>query len=485
MRNCCLVCPGVSKPAKWGGESRPQFASIWSPTKTHCHTTQCSEPSHDNSFPRLNNRSALGLLLMAPRSSPRRGIMPQAQAVLLCLGVVSSTTFTQAFVTPAPSPSTHSAVSPLYAGRLFDGLFKGASSTVSSSSSQRVQLGDLQVSPMGVGTWAWGNQFLWGYSPQKSDAALQETFDHVLNAGINWFDSADSYGTGRLEGRSEVLLGQFLKEHDYKRGGGKVRSAEDVYVATKIAPYPFRLGKGSIKNAMKESSRRLDRGRPGVDIGQLHWAPPLGWQEKAYWEGLAELKQEGNIKAIGLSNYGPKKLRQAAETFRREHGVSLASNQVQFSLVSTLPLQSGLVETAASEGVRLIAYSPLGLGILTGRYSMEKQQLPEGPRRILFKELLPALAPVLAIMGEIAAERTRKNQGARGQPVTYSQVALNWCRSKGAVPIVGLKCLKQAKEATAALEWKLSSAEAAALDAAVASMPKGKGQTVQNIFQTE
>ena len=116
---------------------------------------------------------------------------------------------------------------------------------------------------------------------------------------------------------------------------------------------------------------------------------------------------------------------------------------------------------------------------------MEKQQLPEGPRRVLFKELLPALAPVLATMGEIAEERTRKNQGARGQPVTYSQVALNWCRSKGAIPIVGLKSLKQAKEATAALEWKLTAAESAALDAAVASMPKGKGQTVQNIFQTE
>lgn len=410
--------------------------------------------------------------------------MMQAQAVL---ALACSCSFTRAFVGPAQSPpSFDSSVGPLYAGRIFDGLFKGASSTATSgSSSSRVQLGDLKVSPIGVGTWAWGNQFLWGYSPQKSDAALQETFDHVLNAGINWFDSADSYGTGRLEGRSEVLLGQFLKEHDYKRSGGKVRSSDDVYVATKIAPYPFRLGKESIKNAMKESSRRLDRGRAGVDIGQLHWAPPLGWQEKAYWAGLAEMKQEGNIKAIGLSNYGPKKLRQAAETFRKEHGVSLASNQVQFSLVSTLPVRSGLVEIAASEGVRLIAYSPLGLGVLTGRYSMEDQRLPEGPRRILFKELLPALAPVLATMGDIASERTRKNQGAQGQRVTHSQVALNWCRSKGAVPIVGLKSLNQAKEATAALEWKLSSAETAALDAAVASMPQGKGQTVQNIFQTK
>lgn len=118
---------------------------------------------------------------------------------------------------------------------------------------------------MGVGTWAWGNSFLWGYNTD-ADAALQEVFDHVLEKGINWFDSADSYGTGKLEGRSEVLLGQFLRKHNYKQGS--IRSPEDVYVATKIAPYPFRLGPNSIKNAMKASSKRLGRGRPGVDIGE-------------------------------------------------------------------------------------------------------------------------------------------------------------------------------------------------------------------------
>jgi hypothetical protein len=115
-------------------------------------------------------------------------MMPQAVLLSLVGLACSSRSFTHAFVGPAPAPpSSTAAAGPLYAGRLFDGLFKGASSTAtSSSSSQRVQLGDLQVSPMGVGTWAWGNQFLWGYDPQKSDAALQETFDHVLNAGINW-----------------------------------------------------------------------------------------------------------------------------------------------------------------------------------------------------------------------------------------------------------------------------------------------------------
>ncbi len=364
----------------------------------------------------------------------------------------------------------------LRSASMLDRLFRSPSP----ARAERVSFGDLSVSPLGVGTWAWGNQFLWGYSTD-ADTELQEAFDYVLSKGITFYDSGDSYGTGRLEGRAETLLGKFIREHDYSEGS--VRSTEDVYVATKIAPYPFRLGRNSIKKAMGGSSRRLDRGRFGVDIGQLHWAPPLGWQEQEYWAGLAELYKEGNIKAIGLSNYGPKKLRQAAETLRNKHGVPLASNQVQFSLVSTLPLENGMVETAADLGVRLIAYSPLGLGILTGKYNLEKQQLPQGPRSVLFKELLPALKPVLDTMGAIAAERTRK--GSSKQPVTYSQVALNWCRAKGALPIVGIKTLAQAKEATGALDWKLSAAEMAALDQALRQMPKGKGQTVQNIFQTE
>ena len=82
----------------------------------------------------------------------------------------------------------------LHAGLLNGLLGGGASATsrpgTSASGKQRVQLGDLRVSPMGVGTWSWGNQFLWGYS-EDSDAELHRVFDYVLSKGVNWFDSAD------------------------------------------------------------------------------------------------------------------------------------------------------------------------------------------------------------------------------------------------------------------------------------------------------
>ena len=72
-------------------------------------------------------------------------------------------------------------------------------------------MGPLSVSPMGFGTWAWGNQFLWGYQ-QSMDNELQQVFNLAVENGVNLFDTADSYGTGRLNGQSEKLLGRFIRE---------------------------------------------------------------------------------------------------------------------------------------------------------------------------------------------------------------------------------------------------------------------------------
>lgn len=72
-------------------------------------------------------------------------------------------------------------------------------------------MGPLSVSPMGFGTWAWGNQLLWGYQTSMDDQ-LQQAFELALQNGINLFDTADSYGTGRLNGQSERLLGKFIKD---------------------------------------------------------------------------------------------------------------------------------------------------------------------------------------------------------------------------------------------------------------------------------
>eukprot|EP00639_Heterosigma_akashiwo_P033544 CAMPEP_0194719000 /NCGR_PEP_ID=MMETSP0296-20130528/10500_1 /TAXON_ID=39354 /ORGANISM="Heterosigma akashiwo, Strain CCMP2393" /LENGTH=316 /DNA_ID=CAMNT_0039620545 /DNA_START=5 /DNA_END=952 /DNA_ORIENTATION=- len=311
--------------------------------------------------------------------------------------------------------------------------FGGSKTSPSARKSSQPSIGSLKVSQIGVGTWSWGNKFLWGYN-QAMDDELQATFNFCIDSGVNWFDTADSYGTGKLEGQSEKLLGKFISEYprEAKRDG--------IYVASKFAPYPWRIGSASMEKACMESMGRLGRSR--VDIGQLHWPPSLGWQEEAYLEAFAQLYKSGKISEIGLSNYGPKKLVQVQRSLA-QRGVAAASNQVQFSLISRLPLESGLTEVAKESGVQTIGYSPLGLGLLTGRYSIEDQKLPLGPRKFLAKELLPEIKPITSTLNAIAGSRR----------VSMSQVAINWTKSKGALPIVGLKSVAQAKDNLGALKW--------------------------------
>eukprot|EP00904_Undaria_pinnatifida_P000788 jgi/Undpi1/1070/HiC_scaffold_10.g04533.m1 len=354
-------------------------------------------------------------------------------------------------------------------------LKKGGGSGVLTPKS-RVKLGDLSVSPMGLGTWAWGNKLVWGYD-DSMDAELQEAFNLCVTEGINWFDTADSYGgsyschstmrgvvvlnpTPLLPPRP-TLYEQFVREYP---GEAKVR--EDLQIATKFAPYPYRIGSQSIITACDETLERVEADSLGV--GQLHWAPPLGWQEEPYWEGLAKLRAAGRIREVGLSNYGPKGVARA-HRFLAKLDTPLASNQVQFSLISRYPLDNGLLETAKTLGVTSIAYSPLGLGLLTGKYN--SGNIPSGPRGIIFRRVLPTMGPLLAVMQEIS--------DARGK--TMSQVALNWCVCKGTVPIVGVKTLAQARENLGALGWQLSPEEVEGLDDAAGKIKK---QSVQNVFQS-
>ncbi|GKU89018.1 hypothetical protein SLEP1_g3213 [Rubroshorea leprosula] len=151
---------------------------------------------------------------------------------------------------------------------------------------QKVKMGPLSVSPMGFGTWAWGNQLLWGYQ-ESMDSELQQVFNFAVENGINLFDTADSYGTGRLNGQSEKLLGKFIREFP-----GKKLEQSEIVIATKFAAYPWRLTPGQFVKACKASLDRLQIEQIG--IGQLHWstanyAPP---QELALWGGLVAMYEK-------------------------------------------------------------------------------------------------------------------------------------------------------------------------------------------------
>jgi pyridoxine 4-dehydrogenase len=302
---------------------------------------------------------------------------------------------------------------------------------------------------IGVGTWAWGNQFLWGYDPRQ-DATLAACFQRAVQLGLSFFDTADSYGTGRLQGRSEQLLGEFA---------ASLAPAQrlNLTLATKLAPFPWRLGRDGFRRAFAASQLRL-RGK--LDLVQLHWSTRryAPWQEGPLLDGLGDLVQQGAVAAVGVSNMGPQRLRQVHGRLA-QRGIPLRSLQIQLSLLCPGAVSSwgedrgGVAAVCRELGIELIAYSPLALGLL-GRPPGPLPPLPAGPRRLLWRRLWPGVQPLLEAMARIGSWH-----GATGDAV-----ALNWCRAHGALPIVGLRTPAQAEQAAAALSWQLSPEERQTLD---------------------
>ena len=359
---------------------------------------------------------------------------------------------------------------------------------------------NLTVSSLGFGTWSWGNRLLWDYDPSQ-DGEIYDAYRTVRDAGATLFDTADSYGTTNLNGRAEILLGEFERRYLAERtaeaeaaataggggGGGDFwaglfggssgaagssgRPAPPLpqQVATKFAPYPWRLTRRSVLRAARESLSRLEQDR--MAIAQLHWSTKnyLPQQEPALWDGVADVYDAGLCDAVGVSNYGPVQLSRFASRME-ERGVPLATAQVQYSLL-TYGAARDMAEACDGAGCALIAYSPLCLGLLTGKYNVDNLPRDGNPRRQLFRELLPSASPVLKTLEAVADEYGR----------TMSQTAVNWAMRKGAVPIPGARDVRQAQENLGATGWELGEDAVLELDRAALSVTK---PMIQNIFQT-
>ena len=191
---------------------------------------------------------------------------------------------------------------------------------------------------------------------------------------------------------------------------------------------------------------------------QIHF--PNAWSNAEYWDGLAECYEKGLVKAVGVSNYGSDAVR-ACHDVLAERGIPLASNQIQLSLLYKWPIENGLLDTCKELGVQVLSYSPLALGFLTGKYN--ENRLPEGPRQGLFKQLLstPDYENLLVTMKQIADKHN---------DATLSQVAINWTRSKGTIPIPGARTVKQVQQNYNALSWDLTKEEERMLDEAAAKV---------------
>merc|ERR1719199_1207771 len=295
--------------------------------------------------------------------------------------------------------------------------------------------GSIDLPPIGLGAWAWGDSLFWGYD-KKNDGDLAEVFDYAVKKELAFFDTAELYGIGR----SEKLLGEFRRQYPKEK-------ADKVQIASKFAALPFRTKAKDVLDACRKSVDRLG-GEP-IDPYQIHF--PNAWNNADYWDGLAMAYEEGLVKAVGVSNYGKDALR-ACHKSLAERGIKLASNQIQFSLLYRYPLENGLLDTCKELDVKVLSYSPLALGFLTGKYSAAN--LPTGPRKKLGEKLFAEESGNLSGLLEAMAVVSSNHNGA-----PLSQVAINWCRAKGTIPIPGARSLKQARQNLEALDWNLSAAE--------------------------
>jgi len=307
--------------------------------------------------------------------------------------------------------------------------------------SRRVRLGAsaLEVMPLGVGCWAWGDRRYWRYEEDHGPRDVVAAFSASIAAGLDLFDTAEAYGWGK----GEQLVGALVR-----------RSGRPLVVATKYAPLAGRGGAAAIPKAIAGSLRRL--GLPHIDLYQLHWADRDEAPIPAVMGTFADAVEAGRVRAIGVSNFSAAEMRAAHAALARR-GIPLASNQVHYSLLHRAPEADGVLDACRELGVALLAYSPLEQGLLTGKYA--PGALPAGPRAdsdAFSAANVAAAQPVLATLRAIA--------GAHA--VTPAAVALAWLLAKpGVVPLAGAKSGEQAEANARALDVTLAAAEMAELDA--------------------
>ncbi len=288
---------------------------------------------------------------------------------------------------------------------------------------------------IGIGTWAWGDRFVWGYGNKYKEQDVIEAYQESIRNNIFFFDTAEVYG----QGKSESFLGKLIPE-----------TTVSVKIATKMMPFPWRLGKHALLRALKGSLERL--GLSKVDLYQVHWPiPPFSVEH--WMDQMAEVHDKGLIGAVGVSNYDLEKTSRSVEALKKAN-LNLASNQVEFHLLERRIEKNGLMQYCIANNIKVIAYSPLAMGVLSGKYTPENP--PKGARASQYsRDLLLRIQPLIKLLKRIGLDNDGK---------TASQVAINWVICKGALPIPGAKNAKQAAENAGSVGWRLSEGEVKELD---------------------
>jgi aryl-alcohol dehydrogenase-like predicted oxidoreductase len=304
---------------------------------------------------------------------------------------------------------------------------------------------DLMISPIGLGCWQFSkqNNMAGKFWPNLEDDLIRQMVKISIEGGINWFDTAEVYGSGA----SERALALSLKDIGIKPG--------EIIVATKWWPM-FRTA----SNILKTIDRRLEALAPyPIDLYQVH--QPWGFSnEKAEMEAMAKLVKEHKIRYVGVSNFSASQMRSAWEALQK-HGIHLVSNQVRYNLLDRKIESNGILQTAKELGITIIAYSPLAQGLITGKFHDNPDLLRNiGMRKYssFFRTAgLKKSRPLVKTVKELAIK----------YGVTSSQIALNWLinsHGETVVAIPGATKESHAKENAGAMTFSLTADDLSQLD---------------------
>jgi aryl-alcohol dehydrogenase-like predicted oxidoreductase len=302
------------------------------------------------------------------------------------------------------------------------------------------QLGntDMHITPLGLGTWAIGGAD-WGSQDDQDSIA---TIKHALNMGINWIDTAAVYGLGH----SEEIVGKAIK------------GREKPYIFTKNSlvwneqqEVGHSLKAASIKHEAEVSLKRL--GIEAIDLYQIHWPNPDPDIEEG-WNAMAQLKKEGKVRAIGVSNFSVEQMKRAQKI------APIDTLQPPYSLIKP-DAEKDLLPFCQEHNIGVIVYSPMMSGMLAGTMTKGRvQNMPNDDWRkgnAEFQE--PRLARNLelaSLLGEIGFPHN----------LTAGQIAISWTLRNPAVTaaIVGARHPRQVEGILGAAEYRLDENELAQIN---------------------